>query len=218
MLERQRHRRLLVGLLLGCTLALSVVLLQPRALVAAAVDLSGSRLFLLVVLGLYVVRPFLAIPMSLLTVVVGWRYGVVAGLPIAVVGTAITTYPPYYVGRYYRSDSGVLGWLSRTGERAFDATGGLRGMVASRLAPAPAEGVSYGAGVAGVPPVTYVAGTVVGELPWLLGYLLLGRSMQALTLREVAVDLRLVAVAALAALLLVAPPVVRWFRRGRGAD
>lgn len=211
-LERQRSRRVALGLLLGCTFALAVVLVQPRALLESTVALTDSRLFVVVLLALYVVRPFLAVPMSLLTLVVGWRYGVLAGLPIAVVGTAVTTYPPYYVGRYYRSESGLLGWLSRKGEQAFDATGDLRGMIASRLAPAPAEGVSYGAGVAGVPPATYVVGTVVGELPWTLGYLVLGRSMQELTLGEVEVDVRFLAVAALAALLVVAPPIVRRFR------
>lgn len=207
MLERERHR-IVVGLVVVCTLLLGAALLQPRSLLRTAVDLTNSRAFVAVVLALYVGRPFLAVPMSLVTVVVGWRYGLVVGLPIAVAGTVVTTYLPYLLGRYYRTDSGPFGWLSRMGERAFDVTGGLRGMVASRLAPAPADGVSYGAGVAGVAPSTYVLGTVLGELPWTLGYLLIGRSMQALTLEAVEVDYRVLVVAALVALLVVAPPVV----------
>lgn len=208
MLQRARFR-VAVGLLVACTFLLGTLLLRPQSLLKTAVALTGSRLFVVVVALLYLVRPFLGIPMSLVTIVVGWRYGLLVGLPIAVGGTAVTTYPPYYVGRYYRTDSGLLGWLSRNGERAFDATGGFRGMVASRLAPAPAEGVSYGAGVAGVAPSTYVLGTLLGELPWTLGYLLLGRSMQDLALDAVEVDYRVLAASALVALLVVAPPVVR---------
>lgn len=207
MLERERHR-VAVGLLVVCVVALAAVLVRPESVLRTAVDLTTGSAFFVVLLVLYVVRPFLAIPMSLLFVVTGWRYGVVVGLPIAVVGTVVTTFPPYYVGRYVRTDAGLLGRLCQSGERAFAATGDLRGMVASRLAPVPAEGVSYGAGAAGVAPSTYVLGTVVGELPWILGYLVIGRSMQELAFAAVEVDWRLLVVAGVVSVLVIGPAVV----------
>lgn len=204
-----------VAALLAAALLAAATLVEPAALLAAAADLAASRWFLPVVLGLFVVRPLLAVPMSLLFVLVGWRYGVVAGLPVALLGTAVTTFPPYLVGRYLRTDAGLLGRLCRRGERAFDATGDLRGVVAVRLAPIPAESVSYGAGAAGVRPAAYVLGTLVGELPWVLGYLLLGHSMQVLAFEDVSVDGRFLVVVSLAAVLLVAPTVLRWVRGRR---
>lgn len=205
-------RRLAVGAVVAVTVGAAVAFVEPRRVLRAAVRASASELFLLVLLAVYLARPVLAMPMSLITVVVGWRYGVGLGFFIAIAGTAITTYPPYYFGRYYRTDDGVFGWLSRTGERAFDTTGDLRGMIGARLSPAPADPVSYGAGLSGVTSGTYVLGTVLGEIPWTIGYLLVGRSMQELSLDTAGVDYRVLLGFGVLAVLIVLPPLVRAVR------
>jgi uncharacterized membrane protein YdjX (TVP38/TMEM64 family) len=71
--------------------------------------------------------------------------------------------------------------------------------------------VSAAAGVSGVRLRTFVVGTALGEVPWVVAGVLAGSSMDALTAGSLAgaLDLRLVLAVALVGLLLVAGPVYR---------
>jgi uncharacterized membrane protein YdjX (TVP38/TMEM64 family) len=174
------------------------------------INRTGSDVaFLLLVLVLYLVRPLVLGPMSLLTVAVGVRFGPVVGLPVALAGTVVTTLPPYFIARSIVTDTGVLGRLANIGRQATEVTGSTRAVVAARLSPAPADAVSYGAGVANVPLRSYAGGTVLGEVPWALLYLLVGDSLRRVSTESVAIDIRTLAVFGVAAALLVVPPVYR---------
>lgn len=213
------RRRAAFGLgLLG--LFAAGLVLSPDVVVAHTRSVLESRWFPLVLVAGYLVRPFLAWPVTALSVLVGYRYGLVLGVPLALVGAVATSLLPYAAGRRADLGDGLLARAGSASERFFGTAGDLRGVVAARLAPTPAEAVSAGAGTAGVPVGAFALGTVLGELPWTVAAVAVGRSARSvdgLSLAS-ATDPRLVAGGALAALLLLAGPAYRHLRGRRTAS
>lgn len=164
------------------------------------------RWFPVALVGLYLVRPFLGWPVILVSALVGFRYGLILGVPVALGGCVLTSLPAFLAGRRLPTDGRLLGILDARSTGYFDATGDLRGLVAARLAPAPAEPVSAAAGIGGLSLGTFALGTLVGELPWTLAAVALGAGLTTFDPAHVAVDWRLVALAAFVALALVARP------------
>ena len=193
------------------------LLASPGALFDRLGGLLVSPWFPLVLVGLYLVRPALAWPITALSVLVGYRYGLALGLPIALVGAVGTSLIPYAAARYLRTDAGWIGRAADGSERFFAATGDLRGVIAARLAPTPAEAISAAAGVARVPVAAFVAGTLIGELPWTVAAVLAGHSMRRLSLAEASPGPWVVLGAAIVATIVLAGPAYRYARRLRVA-
>lgn len=203
------------GTLVGTTalvVVLALAVLVPVDAVALASGVVASPWFPVVLVGLYLARPFLAWPISALSVLVGYRYGVLVGVPVALAGAVATSLVPYYFGDRLPTAGSVLDRVRTGGERYFTAAGDVRGVAAARLAPTPAEAVSAAAGLAGVPPGAFVLGTLAGELPWTIAAVALGASLDTLTLSTSHVDLRLVLACVLLAVLVLAGPAWRTFR------
>ncbi|WP_224449162.1 TVP38/TMEM64 family protein [Haloprofundus salilacus] len=154
------------------------------------------------------VRPLLAWPTTLLAVVVGYTHGLV-WTPIALALVVVSSVPPYFFGRHVRGDSGRF---AAAGERFVDTTGNVRSVAASRLFPAPSDIVSVGAGIADVRLRSYLLGTALGEIPWVVGGVFVGGSLGALTADSLTglFDVRLVVAAAVVSLLLLAGPLYRY--------
>lgn len=205
--------------LLGLVVAASA-LSSPGEVLEAIEGLVADPLrFALALVVLYLLRPLVAWPLSLVSVLVGYAYGFAVGFPIALAGTVGSCLLPFVLARYFRSDVGLLGWVSGTGERFFDATGDVRGVFAARLAPAPADAISYGAGLSGVPASGFVLGTVLGEIPWTAAFVLVGASMTDFSVREATLDSAAFAIgAALLAVLALAGPAYRYLRARRASD
>lgn len=193
------------------------LLVSPMALLDRLGGLLFSPWFPLVLLGLYLVRPALAWPITALSVLVGYRYGIALGLPVALLGAVGTSLIPYAAARYLRTDSGWIGRAADGSERFFSATGDLRGVIAARLAPTPAEAISAAAGVARVPVAAFVAGTLVGELPWTVAAVLAGHSMRRLSLAEATPGPWIVLAGSIVAAIVLAGPAYRYARRRRAA-
>ncbi|GAA0646820.1 TVP38/TMEM64 family protein [Salarchaeum japonicum] len=204
--------RRVVLVALAAALVVALALLVPEGVLARVRGVVASPWFPLILVGLYVVRPFLAWPVSALSVLVGYKYGLVLGVPIALVGAVGTSLIPYYVGDRLPTAGRVLGPVRESGERYFAAAGDTRGVVAARLAPTPAEVVSAGAGIAGVPARAFVAGTLVGELPWTIAAVGIGSSLDSFSPKS-AFDPVLVGACVLIAVLLLAGPLYRSRRR-----
>ncbi len=208
------RRRRLVGLgLLALVAVAGVVIISPRDLFVrlATVDV---WLFALVFVPLLLVRAFVLVPVTLVTVFVGYRFGLVVGIPVALAATIVTCVPLYLVARH-APDSGWFGTLGDWGTRTVDHVGGLRGTTAARLSPAPADVVSYAAGVSGVSPRAFVAGTLLGELPWAIGYVFVGSALSRVVY-DVDIDVGDLVAAGVVAVLLVARPLYRLARTGVG--
>ncbi len=89
-------------------------------------------------------------------------------------------------------------------------------MIAARLSPAPADAVSYGAGLTGVSTRIFALGTLIGEFPWAVFYVFLGQSLRTFSAAEIQqVDIRLVLLAAITSVLLIIRPIYG-FLRNRG--
>jgi len=191
-------------------------------LVSPAVALSGFErlstpplLFAAGVLGVAVIRPICAWPTLLLSVGIGHAYGF-AGLPLALVALVFTSLLPYRFGTVVTRD----GRLTATGQRFIAETGGVRGVTAARLLPLPSDTISVAAGAVGVPLGPFLAGTLLGELPWAVLGILVGRSVDLLTTGELSgvVDPWLLAGMSAVAVLLVAGPCYRLFAADETTD
>lgn len=146
--------------------------------------------FAVALIALAAIRPLLAWPTTLLAVAVGFGYGWV-GTPFAlalVVGTAVPLYVLARAGRLRLRDdsevggrSGVADRLCRAGERLAAESGSARAVAGVRLLPLPSDAVTLGAAAAGVGLRPFLAGTAVGELPWVLCGVAVGVSIDRLT-------------------------------------
>jgi uncharacterized membrane protein YdjX (TVP38/TMEM64 family) len=211
-------RRVAAGLAVA-GLLVAGLLVSPTRLGPALGAVLASPWFPAVLVGLYLLRPLLAWPITALSVLVGYRYGLAVGVPVALAGAVLTSLVPFAVARRVEPGGGVFGRLSAGSRQFFGATGDLRGVTATRLAPTPAEAVSLAAGTAGVGPGAFVLGTLVGELPWTVAAVLAGTSMRRLSVTA-AVDPVVYVGGALAAALALAGPAYRYLRErdGEAAD
>lgn len=192
---------------------LAVVFRPGRALDALRVAVA-SPWFPVLLVGLYAVRPFLGWPISLLSALAGYQYGLLVGVPIALVGAVGTSLPPFAAGRYAPAEGRLFGRLTDGSQRYFQATGDLRGLVAARLAPTPPEAISGAAGAGGVGFATFAAGTLVGELPWVLAAVAIGSGLDAFTMDAAHLDATYLLVGVAAAAVLLTPVAYRiWQER-----
>jgi len=192
----------------ACSVAVGLVVVSPAQSLAALRRILESPAFPVILVGLYLLRPFFAWPITALSVLVGYRYGVFPGVPIALLGAAGTSLIPYGIAARFSPEEGLFGKFGAGCEQFFDGVGDLRGVVAARLAPTPAEAISLAAGSASVSLPAFLLGTLVGELPWTLLAVTAGASMDQLTL-EGAIDLRMVVLGGVAGGLLLLGPAYR---------
>jgi len=212
------HRRAAVGVALVATVVVASLAVSPTATLSALDAVADDPVaFGGCLLAVYLLRPLVAWPTTLVSVVVGYGYGVALGVPVGLAGAVLTSMPAFAAGRYFGDgDDNPLSWVA-PGERFldatrsyFDTTGGFRGVTAARLAPLPADAVTVTAGMTGVSLPAFAAATVVGELPWTVAAVLVGSSLATLTTNGFgAVDVRLVAGLAIAAAVVVAGPLYR---------
>lgn len=205
--------RALVGLaVLGAILAAAIALGPDRA-VAALLELEGSPRLAALLLGLYLARPFLGWPHGPFPVAAGFYFGFAVGTVVALIGLALTSLPPFAVGRYLRTDTGFFGRVGRLADRFAGATGEVRAVAGSRLLPLPADLVSYGAGVAEVRTRPFAIGTLIGDLPWLVGSVVVGSRLERFAAGGIdALDPRLVLALTLAGLVVLGGPLYRRLR------
>jgi uncharacterized membrane protein YdjX (TVP38/TMEM64 family) len=206
-------KRYAIGAALGALVVLAVVFRPARAFDTLRATVA-SPWFPVFLVGLYAVRPFLGWPISLLSALVGFQYGLLVGVPVALVGAVATSLPPFAAGRYAPAEGRLFGRLTDGSQRYFRATGDLRGLVAARLAPTPPEAISGAAGAGGVGVGAFTVGTLVGELPWVVAAVALGSSLDAFTMDAAHLDPALVLGGIAAAALLLTPVAYRtWQQR-----
>lgn len=200
-------RRAIAGGLVATIVVAGALFTSPSWVLARLAWLTANPWRLLAaLLVVALVRPFLAWPVTLLSVVCGYAWGVWS-IPIASALMAITSVPPYLIAR--QTGAGwATGRLQSAGRRAVNVAGDFRSIVASRLLPVPSDVVSVAAGVADVRPIPFVVGSAVGELPWAIAGVLAGSSV-GLVLEEgvgAVFTPELVAAAAITGLMLLVGP------------
>ncbi|WP_343773808.1 TVP38/TMEM64 family protein [Natronoarchaeum mannanilyticum] len=203
-------RRSLAGVgLLAVVVAVALTLSPDAAIGAVDAAADDPATFLAVVAALYLVRPLALWPPTLVAVVVGYGLGIAAGVPVALAGAVLTSVPTYAAARWVGAgnDCAPVERLASVGGGYFGSAGDLRGVVAARLAPIPADAVSCAAGLSAVPLRAFALGVLVGELPWTVAAVVVGSSLSTITARGLGgVGLPLtVATTAAAAFLLAGP-------------
>lgn len=213
-------RRQLVGMAgLAAIAGVAAVVLSPATVVGRLEHLATHPVkFALALLAVYVARPFLFWPMSAVAIVLGYLYDPVVAVPIALGGAIVTCLPPFAIARWASSDAGVLSVLSEPGSQLVGAVGATRGVVAGRLSPVPGDAVSYAAGLSNVSVSAFLAGTVVGEVPWAVVAVLAGDSMRTLAVDGVRPDPTVVVGIAALAVLVLGRPAYRHVRRGAASE
>jgi len=218
-MKRATRRQLAGSAGLVAVAAVAATLFSPQQLVSTLEGL-GSRpmLFAVVLVGVYLIRPFLLWPVSAIALVLGYLYGPMIALPLALVGADLTAMPPYLIGRYADTDVGLFRHVSDSTEWVASAVGPTRGVIAGRFSPVPGDAVSYAGGMAGVPLQSFLLGTVIGEVPWALAAVFAGASMRTLSLSEFTIDPMMIAALALFAILLLTRPLYNHFADANSGD
>ena len=177
--------------------------------------------------ALAAVRPLLAWPTTLLAVAVGFGYGWV-GTPFALALVVGTGLPPYALARAGRlrirdgsatgEGSGVAARFCRAGERFAAESGSVRAVAGTRLLPLPSDAVTVGAAASGVGVRSFLVGTALGELPWVLAGVAVGVSLDRLAASGVSVvDPTVLLGMAAVGVLVLAGPLYRTFVRSDAA-
>ncbi|WP_336002353.1 TVP38/TMEM64 family protein [Halorientalis halophila] len=202
--------RLLGAAMVAAILAVAVVGRSPTALLQWAESLAGQPVvFALVLAGLYLFRPLALLPLAVLSVLVGYVYGL-PGIPVALAGAVVSNLPVFLLARYTRADGGLAAWFGARADGFVATTGAFRGVTVARLLPLPSDAVSYAAGLTRVPVRSYVLGSAVGEIPWVIVAVLAGRSMHDLTAAGATAGLDVIVAVAAFAVLLLAGPAYRY--------
>ncbi|AGN02493.1 hypothetical protein L593_12770 [Salinarchaeum sp. Harcht-Bsk1] len=193
------------------SVSLAALLHSPDRLLGVAEGAAADPLlFAAVVLGLYLLRPLVLWPPTLVAVVVGYGYGVVVGLPVALAGAIVTSVGPFYLARWLGTDAPGADRVGSIAEEYLVTTGPVRGVTAARLAPIPADAVTVAASLAGVRFRDFAKGVLVGETPWSLAAVAVGASLATLSAEgATAGGFRLAALTTLAAIAVLAGPAYR---------
>jgi uncharacterized membrane protein YdjX (TVP38/TMEM64 family) len=137
-------------------------------------SLSQSPYSVLLLLAVYVVRPLLFLPITLLTVFAGFLYGAVWGTLYATLATLLSCAVGYVVGWFLGGDGARLQgkWLERLRSRSFET------ILVSRLTFLPGDVVNYAAGFLKISFVSFLLATAIGGMPGLLVGVLAGASLE----------------------------------------
>ncbi|WP_247729308.1 VTT domain-containing protein [Halovivax limisalsi] len=182
---------------LGAAVAMLAIgaglLVSPGATKPVIVAIADDpRRFGLAVAACYLLRPLLAWPTTPLAALVGYGFGVTAGIPIAMVGVVGTVVPTFVFARWIAAgttaDAADGRWFASLADRAgtvvdryYATAGPTRGVVGSRLAPIPSDVATVAAAVHGVSLPRFLAGTALGELPWTIAAVSVGASAASMT-------------------------------------
>jgi len=153
----------------------------PVDAAASLVDaLNGSSWGVLAFIGVFLARPLVLFPATLLTIAGGFLYGPALGIVVVIVASNASAMVAYAIARWFgagRSDDGHgVERLARWGRRI--RTRGFQTIMLMRLLYLPFDLVSYLAGIARVRPLPFLAGTAVGGAPATVAVVLFGASLE----------------------------------------
>ena len=184
------------------------------------IDSVGSAWWgILAFVGVYLARPIVLFPASVLTVVGGVLFGPVVGVAAVIVAANGSAMIAYWVGRLLGRDdddsdeqtSGFIGrWSTKLRENSFET------ILIMRFIFLPYDLVNYAAGALRIRWAPFLAATALGSLPGTLSFVLLGASLDRVDQGLDGLDAR--ALAAGAVLFVVSLGVARYTKRRTTSD
>ncbi len=192
------------------------------------VDRVGSAWWgVLAYLGVYLARPLVLFPATLLTVAGGLIFGPAVGILVVVLGANASAMVAYAVGRLVTkrpaidpsagamaTPVGASRLASRWAERM--RTNSFESILVMRLLFLPYDLVNYSAGLLRIAWMPFLAATAIGSLPGTVSFVLLGASLERVDQGIDGLD----PVALVISVVLVAGSIVasRWLRRRQAPD
>lgn len=173
-------RRLLYGLpvWIACVVAFWLYAQAREGGAVALVEdvlaaLAGNPWALAGLLGAYLIRPVLVLPMTVLTAFSGFLLGPVFGTAFGLVGVLASASIAYGLARFMGAGRVPAGrWWRLLRDRSFEA------LVTARLMLVPGDAVNYAAGALRIPFRAFFLATAIGGMPGLLIGVLAGASVE----------------------------------------
>lgn len=132
----------------------------------------------LILLVVYILRPFLFLPASILTILSGAVFGPFYGILITLVGENLAANTSFFVARYFAGNKNVLSKLPFLKKLSVNLhSKPFLHVFIARLIWIPFDLVSYGFGFSGMRWRSYFWGTFWGTLPGMVTVVLLGSSV-----------------------------------------
>lgn len=134
----------------------------------------------LVFIGIYSFRSLIFFPASLLTIIAGLVFGPLWGFVYTIVGENISANISFIVGRYF--GAAVLQRIAARGKiiplmKCKLHQNGMMAVLTMRLMFLPFDLVGYSSGVCSIRQRDYIVGTLIGTLPGLATFILLGSAI-----------------------------------------
>lgn len=181
----QRNGRRLIAILFWGSLVLAYWIFARNnqgelntALYDVAQFLSFSIWGPAIYIGLYIIRPLIFFPATLITLIGGFIFGPLWGILYAIIGSNASAMLAYVVGRYFgaglldsEKGKGLLNkYAARMKENSFES------VLIMRLLFLPYDLVHYVAGFLGINWRAFITATAIGALPGTISFVLFGAS------------------------------------------
>jgi pyruvate/2-oxoglutarate dehydrogenase complex dihydrolipoamide dehydrogenase (E3) component/uncharacterized membrane protein YdjX (TVP38/TMEM64 family) len=174
----------------------------------------------LLYIGVYTLRPLILFPGTPLTILAGVLFGLWFGLVYTMIGATLSAMLAYWVGRFFgrgfRLEDTLIGssvtWLR---QRPFES------VLFMRLFFLPYDLVNYGAGVLQVAWFPYLTATIIGIIPGVATFVVLGASIDLASFRANGLSTDIINPAFLAlsfAIFIIAVGLSRFLRRFRAEE
>lgn len=126
---------------------------------------------------LYLLRPIVLFPASVMTITSVFLFGAVGGFIISYVGELFSAIVAFFIGKYFGENLGLTKKALTTKIGSYFHGNPFTSIFALRLVPLfPFDFVNYSAGIFKLPFSPYLTGTAIGVLPGLSAYIFLGFS------------------------------------------
>ncbi len=187
--------------------------LAPREAAAQLVDVLRGGAGPLLYIGVYLLRPLVLFPATVLTVVGGIVFGPILGTIYTLLGSNGSALVAYAVGRFFGSNTpiaqndGTLGrYITRLRANSFTT------IMTMRFIFVPYDLVNYLAGILRIDWRPFLLATALGSLPGTLAFVLFGASFKGdIATAEFSFDPRVFIASAL--IFVISLAIARYFRR-----
>ena len=133
-------------------------------------------------MGICIVAPNLMFPFAVIIIAGGIIFGCIKGITLSLIGGFLSAIVGYYLARLLGRDTIrsylLRGRLANVDKKLSD--NGFLSMLIIRTIGIPFGVQNYVGGITGINLSSYISGSLIGMLPWVIGLTLLGESLMSI--------------------------------------